>query len=93
MISDFSNVGIYDITFFFNIRQTGWWLETRYEDLIRGLKCSNYDLRYVIHKCNKTQKRKNSLPKCVPVTTAWRVLRLQMDERPPDMEGSCEYIE
>jgi hypothetical protein len=31
--------------------------------------------------------------KWVPVTTAWRVLRLQMGERPPDMEGSCEYIE
>jgi hypothetical protein len=31
--------------------------------------------------------------KWVPVTTAWRVLRLRMEERPPDMEGSCEYIE
>jgi Na+/citrate or Na+/malate symporter len=29
----------------------------------------------------------------VPVTTAWRVVRLRMEERPPDMEGSCEYIE
>jgi hypothetical protein len=29
----------------------------------------------------------------VPVTTAWHVLRLQMDENPSDMEGSCEYIE
>jgi hypothetical protein len=27
------------------------------------------------------------------VTTAWHVLRLRMEERPPDMEGSCEYIE
>jgi hypothetical protein len=27
------------------------------------------------------------------VTTAWRVLRLRMEERPADMEGSCEYIE
>jgi hypothetical protein len=26
------------------------------------------------------------------VTTAWRVLRLRMEERSPDMEGSCEYI-
>ena len=25
----------------------------------------------------------------VPVTTAWRVLRLWMEERPSDMEGSC----
>jgi hypothetical protein len=31
--------------------------------------------------------------KSVPVTTAWRVLRLRMEERPPDMEGSCEYVE
>jgi hypothetical protein len=31
--------------------------------------------------------------KWVPVTTAWRVLRLRMEERPPDMEGNCEYIE
>ena len=29
----------------------------------------------------------------VPVTTAWRVHRLRMEERPADMEGSCEYIE
>jgi hypothetical protein len=29
----------------------------------------------------------------VPVTTAWRVLGLRMEERPPVMEGSCEYIE
>jgi hypothetical protein len=26
-------------------------------------------------------------------TTAWRVLRLRMEETPPDMEGNCEYIE
>jgi hypothetical protein len=31
--------------------------------------------------------------KWVPVTMAWRVLGLQMEERPPVMEGSCEYIE
>jgi hypothetical protein len=29
----------------------------------------------------------------VPVTTAWRVLRLQVEERPPAMEVSCKYIE
>jgi hypothetical protein len=28
-----------------------------------------------------------------PVTTAWRVLGSRMEERPPAMEGSCEYIE
>jgi len=26
------------------------------------------------------------------VTAAWHVLRLWMEGRPPDMEGSCEYI-
>jgi hypothetical protein len=29
----------------------------------------------------------------VPVPTAWRILGLRMEERPPDMEVSCEYIE
>jgi hypothetical protein len=29
----------------------------------------------------------------IPVTTAWRVLRLQMEEKPPAIEGTCEYIE
>jgi hypothetical protein len=29
----------------------------------------------------------------VPVPTAWRVLGLRMEERPPAMEGSWEYIE
>jgi hypothetical protein len=28
-----------------------------------------------------------------PVTTAWRVLGLQLEERPSAMEDSCEYIE
>jgi hypothetical protein len=28
----------------------------------------------------------------VPVPTAWRVLGLRMEERPPAMEISCEYI-
>ena len=31
--------------------------------------------------------------KWVPVTTAWRVLRFRMEERPPKMEYSREYIE
>jgi len=26
------------------------------------------------------------------VTTAWRVLRLRMEETPPEMEGSRKYI-
>jgi hypothetical protein len=29
--------------------------------------------------------------RCVAVTTVLRVLRLQMEEWPPAMEGSCEY--
>jgi hypothetical protein len=27
------------------------------------------------------------------VTTAWHILRLQMEGSPPGTEGSCEYIE
>jgi len=27
------------------------------------------------------------------VTKAWHVLRLQLEGRPPDTEGNCEYIE
>jgi hypothetical protein len=27
-----------------------------------------------------------------PITIAWRVLGLRMEERPSAMEGSCEYI-
>jgi hypothetical protein len=27
------------------------------------------------------------------VTTAWRDLKLRIEETAPDMEGSCEYIE
>jgi hypothetical protein len=37
--------------------------------------------------------QRNGDDKWVSVTTAWRVLGLRMKERPPDMEGSCEYIE
>ena len=29
---------------------------------------------------------------CVPVTRAWRVLRLRMEERPADMDVGCECI-
>jgi hypothetical protein len=29
----------------------------------------------------------------VSVTTAWRVLGLRMEEQPPAMEVSCDYIE
>jgi hypothetical protein len=31
--------------------------------------------------------------KWVPVTPAWPILRSRLDERPPDMEGGCEYTE
>lgn len=31
--------------------------------------------------------------KWVLVTTAWRVFRLSLEERSPDMEDSCRYIE
>jgi hypothetical protein len=29
----------------------------------------------------------------VSVTTVWHVLKLRMEEWPPAIEGSCEYIE
>jgi hypothetical protein len=29
----------------------------------------------------------------VPVPTAWRDLRLLIEEQPPAMEGTCKYIE
>jgi hypothetical protein len=35
----------------------------------------------------------SSNSKLLSVPTAWRVLGLRMEERPPDMEVSCEYIE
>jgi hypothetical protein len=54
---------------------------------------------------NKSKGTKLSLPlfnlvvglihnrvKWVHVTTSWRVLRLRMEQRPPVMEGSCEFI-
>jgi hypothetical protein len=28
----------------------------------------------------------------ITVVTAWRDLRSRMEDRPPDREGSCEYI-
>jgi hypothetical protein len=31
--------------------------------------------------------------KWLPVTTTWRVLRLLLEEGPPDMKASYEYIE
>jgi hypothetical protein len=41
------------------------------------------------YKYRTCGKRDNWLP----VTTAWHVLRLWMEERPPGMKGSYEYIE
>jgi hypothetical protein len=35
----------------------------------------------------------NSMLGGVPVPTAWRVLGLRIEERPPAMEVSCEYNE
>jgi hypothetical protein len=31
--------------------------------------------------------------KWVPVIKVWRVLRLRMQKRPPDIQGRCEYVE
>jgi hypothetical protein len=35
----------------------------------------------------------NSHVRWVPETTAWRFLRLRMEERPPAKEGSCDNTE
>jgi hypothetical protein len=40
-----------------------------------------------------TRMGEDNSKKWVPFTTVWRVLRLRMEERPADMEGSWEYIE
>jgi hypothetical protein len=52
-----------------------------------------------LHRCEKLAivnlllLMKWTRHKWVPVTTAWRILSLGKEERPPDMEGSCEYTE
>jgi hypothetical protein len=57
---------------------------------------------YMIHFLHYTASKQFNIFYCrqpkscvqwVPITTAWRVLRLRMEERPPVMDGSCEYIE
>jgi hypothetical protein len=40
-----------------------------------------------------TDYGKSSCDKWVPVTMAWHVLRLRLEEWPPDVDGGCEYIE
>jgi hypothetical protein len=56
-----------------------------------GIRMFVLCVQYSTHKRNKQEQK--SRVKWVPVTTAWRVLRLRKEERPPDTEGSCEYIE
>jgi hypothetical protein len=52
--------------------------------LITKLQCCKFKI------CLKCDVAGRSHDKCVPVTTAWRVLGLRIEERPPDVEGSCE---
>ena len=40
-----------------------------------------------------SERERSSRDMCVAVTMAWRVLRLRMEGRSPEMEGSCEYTE
>jgi hypothetical protein len=49
--------------------------------------------RFLSHNNNNNNNNNNHYDKSFLVTTAWRVFRLQMEERTPDMEGICEYIE
>jgi hypothetical protein len=55
----------------------------------KKLKKANH-LKYHILLINMTFI---SDDRSVTVTTAWCVLGLRMQERPPAMEGSCEYNE
>jgi hypothetical protein len=50
-------------------------------------------LHGLIHYLFPYTKHINFRDKLVPVTTAWRVLRLRMEQRPADRKGSCKYIE
>jgi hypothetical protein len=54
------------------------------------LRTANGPLGYYTTSATLNNSTRN---KWVPVTTAWRVFRLRMEERPPDMESSCEYTE
>jgi hypothetical protein len=45
------------------------------------------------HACHMSRPPHPSVLGGSLVTMAWRVLSLRMEGRPPDMEGSCEYIE
>jgi hypothetical protein len=36
-------------------------------------------------------KKETELFEMLPVVRAWRILGLQMEERPQHKEGSCEY--
>jgi hypothetical protein len=49
--------------------------------------------RYVFFSTLLLPRSGNARDMSVPVTTAWRVLRLWMEKRPPDMEDNCECIE
>ena len=58
--------------------------------MLNGFK---YEPGVILHCKFYVRSRGHFCDKWVPVTMAWRILRLQMQERPPDMEGGCKYIE
>jgi hypothetical protein len=47
-------------------------------------------LQFIIYLANPVIVNLNV---CVGVVSAWHVFGLRMEERPPAMEVSCEYIE
>jgi hypothetical protein len=49
-------------------------------------------LNVLVQIANKMGLQKKNV-RWVPAPTAWRVLRLLVEGRPPAMEGSREYIE
>jgi hypothetical protein len=64
---------------------------------------NKYRLKFTGLSCEQSRcplPEEDSLIVCIAflgtasvISWTLKVLRLRMDERPPDMEGSCEYIE
>jgi hypothetical protein len=88
-----------------NVRGKSTAITSFYSFFIMSMLCNNKGTKFIIVKnicsvlllSSRTYFRKTFEHKpCyvgVPVPTAWRVLGLRMEERPPAMEVSCEYIE
>jgi hypothetical protein len=64
------------------------------QPLVHGTSCLEVEIAIAKLKSKNRQVMiKFPMLGGVPVPTAWRILGLLMEERPPAMEVSCEYIE